>query len=219
MSTNLLTTDLRCDLNRLERTNMVTKMEDRLKVDLVAFSKLILDNLQRCDSASLPHSPEQLNRIAVQFNQGALLQYQYGEIERAETLCRGIDRDVRGAQLPLRTPRALPREHGRALHQSRSHLRAKRRSQREPEHFRRHLSLRAPAAGSVHLRTPDKCYRCTGNDCGVRTEVSETPLVLPRYRSSASSANRRRLFRATGVGRKKRGSAGIPGRLFQAISS
>ncbi|HEX7335066.1 MAG TPA: hypothetical protein VF290_26425 [Pyrinomonadaceae bacterium] len=88
MSTNLLTTDLRCDLNRLERTNMVTKMEDRLKVDLVAFSKLILDNLQLCDSASLPHSTEQLNRIAVQFNQGALLQYQYGEIERAETLCR-----------------------------------------------------------------------------------------------------------------------------------
>jgi tetratricopeptide (TPR) repeat protein len=67
---------------------MVTKMEDRLKVDLVAFSKLILDHLQQCDSASLPHSTEQLNRIATQFNQGALLQYQYGEIERAETLCR-----------------------------------------------------------------------------------------------------------------------------------
>jgi tetratricopeptide (TPR) repeat protein len=88
MSTNLLATELRCDLNRLERTNMVTKMEDRLKVDLVAFSKLILDNLQLCDSTSLPHAAEQLNRIAVQFNQGALLQYQYGEIERAETLCR-----------------------------------------------------------------------------------------------------------------------------------
>jgi tetratricopeptide (TPR) repeat protein len=88
MSTNLLATDLRCDLNRMERTNMVTKMEDRLKVDLVAFSKLILHNLRLCDSASLPHTSEQLNRIAVQFNQGALLQYQYGEIERAETLCR-----------------------------------------------------------------------------------------------------------------------------------
>ena len=58
MSTNLLTTDLRCDLNRLERTNMVTKMEDRVKVDLVAFSKLIPDNLQLCDSASLPHAPK-----------------------------------------------------------------------------------------------------------------------------------------------------------------
>ena len=89
MSTNLLTTDHRCDLNRLERTNMVTKMEDRVKVDLVAFGKLILDNLQLCDSASLPHAAEQLNRVAVQFNQGALLQYQYGEIERAEMLCRG----------------------------------------------------------------------------------------------------------------------------------
>lgn len=88
MSANLLTTDLRCDLNRLERTNMVTKMEDRIKVDLVALSKVILDNLQPCDSASLPHSTEQLNRIAVQFNQGALLQYQYGDIERAEILCR-----------------------------------------------------------------------------------------------------------------------------------
>src|SRR5215211_3073187 len=89
MSTNLLNTDLRCDLNRLERTNMVTKMEDRVKVDLVAFSEVILDSLQLCDSASLPHAREQLNRIAVQFNQGALLQYQYGDIERAEMLCRG----------------------------------------------------------------------------------------------------------------------------------
>lgn len=89
MSTNLLTTDLRCDLHRLERTNMVTKMEDRIKVDLVALSKLIRHNLQLCDSVSLPHATEQLNRIAIQFNQGALLQYQYGEIERAEILCRG----------------------------------------------------------------------------------------------------------------------------------
>src|SRR5688572_9225193 len=88
MSTNLLTADLRCNLTRLERTNMVTKLEDRVKIDLVALSKLILDNLQQCDAGSLPHSPEMLNRIAVQFNQGALLQYQYGEIEKAETLCR-----------------------------------------------------------------------------------------------------------------------------------
>lgn len=88
MSTNLLTADLRCDLTRLERTNMVTKLEDRVKIDLVALSELILDNLQQCDAGSLPHSPEMLNRIAVQFNQGALLQYQYGEIEKAETLCR-----------------------------------------------------------------------------------------------------------------------------------
>jgi tetratricopeptide (TPR) repeat protein len=88
MSANLLTTDLRCDLNRLERTNMVTKMEDRIKVDLVALSNLILDNLQLCDSATLPRS-EQLSCLAVQFNQGALLQYQYGDIDRAEILCRG----------------------------------------------------------------------------------------------------------------------------------
>jgi len=88
MSTNLLTTDARCDLTRLERTNMVTKLEDRVKVDLVALSKLILENLSSCDSGSLPHSPEMLKRIAVQFNQGALLQYQYGEIQRAEILCR-----------------------------------------------------------------------------------------------------------------------------------
>jgi tetratricopeptide (TPR) repeat protein len=67
---------------------MVTKLEDRVKIDLVALSKLILDNLQQCDAGSLPHSPEMLNRLAVQFNQGALLQYQYGEIEKAETLCR-----------------------------------------------------------------------------------------------------------------------------------
>ena len=67
---------------------MVTKMEDRVKIDLVAFSNLILDNLRMCDLRSLPHTPEMLNRIAVQFNQGALLQYQYGEIERAEKICR-----------------------------------------------------------------------------------------------------------------------------------
>jgi tetratricopeptide (TPR) repeat protein len=66
---------------------MVTKMEDRIKVDLVAVSKLIRDNLQLCDVDSL-HTTETLTSIAVQFNQGALLQYQYGDIERAETLCR-----------------------------------------------------------------------------------------------------------------------------------
>lgn len=77
-----------CDLIRLERTNMVTKMEDRVKVDLEGFSKLILDNLRLCDPISLPNSFEMLNAIAVQFNQGALLQYQYGEIEKAEKLCR-----------------------------------------------------------------------------------------------------------------------------------
>jgi tetratricopeptide (TPR) repeat protein len=89
MSSDLVTMDPRCDLIRLERTNMVTKMEDRIKVDLVAMSKLILDHLRLCDPDSLPNSPEMLDRIAVQFNQGSLLQYQYGEIERAETLCRG----------------------------------------------------------------------------------------------------------------------------------
>lgn len=88
MSTDLLTSELRCDLTRLERTNMVTKLEDRVKIDLVARSKLILDNLQLCDPSSVSYSPEMLKRIAVQFNQGALLQYQYGDIERAETLCR-----------------------------------------------------------------------------------------------------------------------------------
>ncbi len=88
MSTDLLTADLRCDLTRLERTNMVTKLEDRVKIDLVALSRLILVNLKQIDAASLPQSPEMLKRIAVQFNQGALLQYQYGEIEKAETLCR-----------------------------------------------------------------------------------------------------------------------------------
>jgi tetratricopeptide (TPR) repeat protein len=81
--------DLRCDLFRLEKTNMVTKMEDRIKVDLVAVSKQILGHLQRCDPTSLPETAEMLNRVAVQFNQGALLQYQYGEVARAEILCRG----------------------------------------------------------------------------------------------------------------------------------
>lgn len=89
MSSNLLTASPRCDLVRLERTNMVTKMEDRVKVDLVSMSKLILEHLQLCDPGSLPHSPEMINRLAVQFNQGALLQYQYGEVEKAETLCHG----------------------------------------------------------------------------------------------------------------------------------
>ena len=89
MSSGLVAMDARCDLIRLERTNMVTKMEDRIKVDLVAMSKLILDQLRLCAPDSLPDSPETLERITVQFNQGALLQYQYGEIERAETLCRG----------------------------------------------------------------------------------------------------------------------------------
>ena len=67
---------------------MVTKMEDRVKIDLAAFSKLILDNLRLCDPASLPHTIDMLKSIAVQFNQGALLQYQFGEIEKAEELCR-----------------------------------------------------------------------------------------------------------------------------------
>src|SRR5215470_10352927 len=85
----MTTTDLHCDLIRLERTNMVTKMEDRVKVDLVAFSGVIRDQLQECKADSLAFSTEMLNRMLVQFNQGALLQYQYGEIEKAETLCRG----------------------------------------------------------------------------------------------------------------------------------
>jgi tetratricopeptide (TPR) repeat protein len=68
---------------------MVTKLEDRVKVDLVAASKQILDYLELCDPESLADTPEMVDRIAIQFNQGALLQYQYGEIERAEILCRG----------------------------------------------------------------------------------------------------------------------------------
>ena len=67
---------------------MVTKMEDRVKVDLVGVSKQILDHLGLCDPESLTYTPEMLNRLAIQFNQGALLQYQYGEIEKAEILCR-----------------------------------------------------------------------------------------------------------------------------------
>lgn len=77
---------------RLERTNMVTKMEDRIKVGLSALSKIILDNLASCDRDLLPHDADMINRMAVQFNQGALLQYQFGEIEKAEILChREID--------------------------------------------------------------------------------------------------------------------------------
>ena len=81
------TVNNRCDLIRLERTNMITKMEDRLKIDLHAMSEHILDHLRFCDLSS-PSNPEMLNRVLVQFNRGALLQYQYGEIERAETICR-----------------------------------------------------------------------------------------------------------------------------------
>jgi tetratricopeptide (TPR) repeat protein len=66
---------------------MVSKMEDRIKIDLVAMSKMILDNLRLCDPGSLADTPDLISRLAVQFNQGALLQYQYGEIERAETIC------------------------------------------------------------------------------------------------------------------------------------
>lgn len=67
---------------------MVSKLEDRIKIDLVSMSKLILDNLRQCDSSASPATSELINKIAVQYNQGALLQYQYGEIERAETICR-----------------------------------------------------------------------------------------------------------------------------------
>lgn len=88
MASNLVAVDPRCDLIRMERTTMVTKMEDRVKVGLVEWSKVIQDQLKLCDPGSLPHTPEMISRIAVQFNQGALLQYQYGEIERAEILCR-----------------------------------------------------------------------------------------------------------------------------------
>ena len=35
MSAVSITADTRCDLIRLERTNMVTKLEDRIKIDLV----------------------------------------------------------------------------------------------------------------------------------------------------------------------------------------
>jgi tetratricopeptide (TPR) repeat protein len=87
MSANLVATTEQCDLIRLERTNMVSKMEDRIKVDLAAMSKLILDHLRLCDPGSLAHTPELLSKLAIQFNQGSLVQYQYGEIERAETLC------------------------------------------------------------------------------------------------------------------------------------
>ena len=84
----LIPTDTRCDLIRMERTNMVTKMEDRVKVDLVAMSKMILGHLQQCDDIPWPYTDEVISKLAVQFNQGALVQYQYGEIERAEILCR-----------------------------------------------------------------------------------------------------------------------------------
>lgn len=77
----------RCDLIRLERTNMVTKMEDRIKVGLSALSKIIMDNLALCNPDSLAHDAAMINRMAVQFNQGSLLQYQFGEIEKAEILC------------------------------------------------------------------------------------------------------------------------------------
>lgn len=68
---------------------MVTKMEDRVKVDLAVVSRQILDHLKQCSKDSLPCTPEMINQIAVLFNQGSLVQYHYGEIERAETLCRG----------------------------------------------------------------------------------------------------------------------------------
>jgi tetratricopeptide (TPR) repeat protein len=84
----LITTDARCDLIRMERTNMVTKMEDRVKVDLVAMSKMIISHLRQCDDIPWPYTDEVISKLAVQFNQGALVQYQYGEIERAEILCR-----------------------------------------------------------------------------------------------------------------------------------
>jgi tetratricopeptide (TPR) repeat protein len=89
MASNCVAMDTRCDLVRLERTNMVTKMEDRVKVDLVAMSQIILDQVRSCDKSSLSSSPELINRLAFYFNQGALLQYQHGEIEKAEKLCQG----------------------------------------------------------------------------------------------------------------------------------
>jgi tetratricopeptide (TPR) repeat protein len=89
MQSNLIATEPRCDLIRLERTNMVTKMEDRVKVDLISMSKLILDEIRLCNPDSLANTPEMISQIAVQFNQGSLVQYQYGEIEKAEALCHG----------------------------------------------------------------------------------------------------------------------------------
>ncbi len=88
ISPELIATDARCDLIRMERTNMVTKMEDRVKVDLVAMSRMILGQLRQCDGIPWPYTDEVISKLAVQFNQGALVQYQYGEIERAEILCR-----------------------------------------------------------------------------------------------------------------------------------
>ena len=89
MSAVSITVDTRCDLIRLERTNMVTKLEDRIKIDLVSLSNLILDHLRLCEPDSLPSTAAMISELAVQFNQGALLQYQFGAIERAEVLCRG----------------------------------------------------------------------------------------------------------------------------------
>lgn len=89
MVPKLAAAELRCDLLKMERTSMVAKMEDRIKVGLAPVSSMILDHLRQCKTGlSLP-TPETINRLAVQFNQGALMQYQYGEIERAEMLCRG----------------------------------------------------------------------------------------------------------------------------------
>jgi len=68
---------------------MVTKMEDRVKVDLAVVSRQILDHVRQCSKDSLPRTPEMINQIGVLFNQGSLVQYHYGEIEKAETLCRG----------------------------------------------------------------------------------------------------------------------------------
>ena len=66
---------------------MVTILADHSKGDLSTLSRQIIGRLQRCDPHSLTSTPETIDRIAVQFNQGALVLYRYGDIPKAEILC------------------------------------------------------------------------------------------------------------------------------------
>jgi tetratricopeptide (TPR) repeat protein len=89
MCSTQVTQPLICDLFRLERTNMISKMEDRIKADLETVSLQVLHHLGHCTATDLPVAADMITKLAVQFNQGSLVEYQAGEIQRAEELCCG----------------------------------------------------------------------------------------------------------------------------------
>jgi tetratricopeptide (TPR) repeat protein len=74
------------ELWELESTSLVVCQKDKVKRNLFAFSEDLLHQLATCNLD--PNNNDCANSIPKLFNNAALVQFQAGEVERAEELCR-----------------------------------------------------------------------------------------------------------------------------------